>query len=133
MVCCGMVRNEGQPGGGPFWVEENGMRTKQIVEKSQINMKGDQYRLMVQSQYFNPVLMAVSTRDLSGKKLDLENFKDDSKYFVVDKKYEGKPIKFMERPGLWNGSMSKWLTVFVEVPSETFTPVKTVSKFSWDI
>ena len=89
-------------------------------------MKGDQYRLMVQSQYFNPVLMAVSTRDLSGKKLDLENFKDDSKYFVVDKKYEGKPIKFMERPGLWNGSMSKWLTVFVEVSSETFTPVKTV-------
>lgn len=121
----GMVRNEGQPGGGPFWVEENGQRSKQIVEKSQIDLKGDQYRLMVQSQFFNPVLMALSTRDLEGKKLDLDEFADDSKYFVVDKKFEGKPIKFMERPGLWNGSMANWLTIFVEVPSSTFTPVKT--------
>jgi hypothetical protein len=122
---CGMVRNEGQPGGGPFWVEENGVKTKQIVEKSQIDMKGDQYRLMVQSQYFNPVLMAASTKNIHGEKLDLHAFSDDSKYFVVDKKFEGKPIKFMERPGLWNGSMAKWLTIFVEVPSSTFTPVKT--------
>ena len=122
---CGMVRNEGQPGGGPFWVEENGVKTKQIVEKSQIDMKGDQYRLMVQSQYFNPVLMAVSTKNIHGKKLDLHAYSDDSKYFVVDKKFEGKPIKFMERPGLWNGSMAEWLTIFVEVPSSTFTPVKT--------
>lgn len=121
----GMVRNEGQPGGGPFWVEENGQRTKQIVEKSQIDLKGDQYRLMVQSQFFNPVLMAVSTRNLDGNKLDLNEFADESKYFVVDKKFEGKPIKFMERPGLWNGSMANWLTIFVEVPSSTFTPVKT--------
>lgn len=122
---CGMVRNEGQPGGGPFWVEENGIKTKQIVEKSQIDMKGDQYRLMVQSQYFNPVLMAASTKNIHGDKLDLHAFSDDSKYFVVDKKFEGIPIKFMERPGLWNGSMAKWLTIFVEVPSSTFTPVKT--------
>lgn len=123
---CGMVRNEGQPGGGPFWVEENGSRSKQIVEKSQIKMKGEQYRLMVQSQYFNPVLLAISTRDLNGEKIDLNDFADHSKYFIVNKKFEGQPIKFMERPGLWNGSMADWLTIFVEVPSQTFTPVKTV-------
>ncbi|MEX1191603.1 MAG: DUF4301 family protein [Brumimicrobium sp.] len=123
---CGMVRNEGQPGGGPFWVEENGSRSKQIVEKSQIKMKGEQYRLMVQSQYFNPVLMAISTNDLNGKKINLIDYADHSKYFIVNKKFEGQPIKYMERPGLWNGSMADWLTIFVEVPSQTFTPVKTV-------
>ncbi|RFC53522.1 DUF4301 family protein [Brumimicrobium aurantiacum] len=123
---CGMVRNEGQPGGGPFWVEENGMQSKQIVEKSQISKDGNQYRLMVQSQYFNPVIMAVSTKDLDGNKLDLEEFADPDKYFIVEKTYQEKNIKFIERPGLWNGSMSDWLSVFVEVPTETFTPVKTV-------
>jgi hypothetical protein len=89
-------------------------------------MKGEQYRLMVQSQYFNPVLMAVSTKDLNGKKIDLNEYADHSKYFIVNKKFEGQPIKFMEKPGLWNGSMADWLTIFVEVPSQTFTPVKTV-------
>lgn len=123
---CGMVRNEGQPGGGPFWVEENGKQSKQIVEKSQIGKDGSQYRLMVQSQYFNPVLMAISTRDIDGKKLDLQDFADSGKYFIVEKTYQGKKIKFIERPGLWNGSMSDWLSVFVEVPSEAFTPVKTI-------
>jgi len=124
---CGMVRNEGQPGGGPFWVEhEDGSVSKQIVEKAQIKMRGEQYRLMVQSQYFNPVLIALSTKNVLGEKVDLSEFADPKKYFIVDKKFEGKPIKFMERPGLWNGSMANWLTVFVEVPSETFTPVKTV-------
>lgn len=123
---CGMVRNEGQPGGGPFWVEENGVISKQIVEKAQIKMKGEQYRLMVQSQYFNPVIMAISPRNCKGEKLDLMEFADTNKYFIVDKKFEGKQIKFMESPGLWNGSMANWLTVFVEVPSSTFTPVKNV-------
>lgn len=123
---CGMVRNEGQPGGGPFWVRNNGVVSKQIVEKAQIKMRGEQYRLMVQSQYFNPVLMAVSTKNIYGTQLDLTQFSDDDKYFIVQKSFEGQVIKFMERPGLWNGSMSEWITVFVEVPSETFTPVKTV-------
>lgn len=123
---CGMVRNEGQPGGGPFWVRNNGVVSKQIVEKAQIKMRGEQYRLMVQSQYFNPVLMAVSTKNIFGTQLDLTQFSDDDKYFVVQKSFEGQVIKFMERPGLWNGSMSEWITAFVEVPSETFTPVKTV-------
>jgi len=123
---CGMVRNEGQPGGGPFWVKENGKLSKQIVEKSQIGKDGNQYRLMVQSQYFNPVLMAVSTKDIDNNKLDLHEFSDPGKYFIVEKSYLDKDIRFIERPGLWNGSMSDWLSIFVEVPSETFTPVKTV-------
>lgn len=123
---CGMVRNEGQPGGGPFWVEENGKQSKQIVEKSQIGKDGNQYRLMVQSQYFNPVLMAISTKDIDGNKLDLNDFADPNKYFIVEKTYKEKDIRFIERPGLWNGSMSDWLSIFVEVPTETFTPVKTV-------
>src|SRR5690554_2848230 len=123
---CGMVRNEGQPGGGPFWEEKNGKLSKQIVEKSQINRNSDQYRLMVKGQYFNPVLMAVSTKDIDGNKLDLDQFTDKEKYFIVEKSYQGKEIYFMERPGLWNGGMADWLSIFVEVPSEIFTPVKTV-------
>lgn len=124
---CGMVKNEGQPGGGPFWVaDEAGLVSKQIVEKAQIKMSGEQYKLMVQSQYFNPVLMAVSVKNILGEKLNLRDYADHEKYFIVDKKYKGQPIKFMEKPGLWNGSMANWLTLFVEVPSKTFTPVKTV-------
>lgn len=123
---CGMVRNEGQPGGGPFWVRNKGVISKQIVEKAQIKMRGEQYRLMVQSQYFNPVLMALTTKNIYGEQLNLNEFADNDNYFVVQKSFEGQTIKYMERPGLWNGSMSNWLTVFVEVPSETFTPVKNV-------
>lgn len=123
---CGMVKNEGQPGGGPFWINENGVVSKQIVEKAQISMKGDQYKLMVQSTHFNPVMIAASTISLEGKSFDLEKFKDDSKYFIVRKKQHGQPIRYMELPGLWNGSMAHWNTIFVEIPSSTFTPVKTV-------
>ena len=123
---CGMVRNEGQPGGGPFWVKDNGVSTKQIVEKAQITMRGKQYRLMVQSAYFNPVMIVASTKDIDGNKFDLQEFKDDSKFFVVKKKYRGQDIKFTELPGLWNGSMAHWNTIFVEIPSTTFSPVKTV-------
>ncbi len=123
---CGMVKNEGQPGGGPFWVDNGKRITKQIVEKAQIQMRGEQYRLMVQSQYFNPVVMALSPQDMNGKKINLEEYADSSKYFIVNKKYQGKSIKFYEQPGLWNGGMANWTTVFVEIPSEVFTPVKTV-------
>lgn len=123
---CGMVRNEGQPGGGPFWVEENGEVTKQIVEKSQISMRGEQYRLMVQSTYFNPVMIAAVNKDAKGKPFDLFEFRDENKYFVVNKNFKGKDIYFSELPGLWNGSMAHWNSIFVEIPSETFSPVKTV-------
>lgn len=123
---CGMVRNEGQPGGGPFWVKNGKEISKQIVEKAQITMKGEQYRLMVQSSYFNPVLIATHSKNADGKAFNLAEFRDDSKYFVVKKKYQGTPIQFCEEPGLWNGSMSDWISVFVEVPSNAFSPVKTV-------
>jgi len=123
---CGMVRNDGQPGGGPFWVDDNGMISKQIIEKSQITMKGKQYSLMVQSTYFNPVMIVVSTQDLNGNKFDLHNYKDDSKFFIVRKKYKGQDVQFIELPGLWNGSMSNWNSLFIEIPTETFSPVKTV-------
>ncbi len=123
---CGMVRNEGQPGGGPFWVSDNGKISKQIVEKAQITMRGEQYRLMVQSTYFNPVMIVAFTKDLYGNKFDLNNFKDDSKFFVVKKKYKGQDIRFIELPGLWNGSMAHWNSLFIEIPSATFSPVKTI-------
>ncbi len=123
---CGMVRNEGQAGGGPFWVEEEGKITKQIVEKSQINLRGKQFKLMVQSTHFNPVVIVAVNKDLNGKPFDLREYCDESKYFVVNKKYKGKNISFSELPGLWNGSMAFWNTIFVEIPSESFSPVKTV-------
>lgn len=123
---CGMVKNEGQAGGGPFWVKENDIATKQIVEKAQISMKGEQYKLMVQSTHFNPVMIATSSISLDGKKLELENYMDDSKYFIVHKKHHKQSIRYMELPGLWNGSMARWNTLFVEIPSATFSPVKTV-------
>lgn len=123
---CGMVRNEGQPGGGPFWVDDNGKISKQIIEKSQISMNGDQYRLMVQSTYFNPVMIVAVTKDANDNAFDLKQFRDESKFFVVKKKYKGQDIYFSELPGLWNGSMANWNSIFVEIPSDTFSPVKTV-------
>jgi hypothetical protein len=123
---CGMVRNEGQPGGGPFWVRENSGISKQIVEKAQIDMRGEQYRVMIQSTHFNPVMMVCEGRKADGRTIDFDRFKDSTKYFVVSKNHQGTPIRFIELPGLWNGSMAHWNTVFVEVPNSTFSPVKTI-------
>lgn len=123
---CGMVKNEGQPGGGPFWVNKDGIQSKQIVEKAQISMKGDQYRLMVQSTHFNPVMIVASRKSLTGEWFDLVDFKDESSYFIVQKKHRGQSVRFIERPGLWNGGMAHWNTLFLEIPSSTFSPVKTV-------
>ena len=123
---CGMVKNEGQPGGGPFWIERDGKISKQIVEKAQITQKGEQYGLMIKSTHFNPVMIAASTCDIHGNKFDLTQFVDESQYFIVSKTHEGKAIKYMEQPGLWNGGMANWNTIFIEAPKETFSPVKTV-------
>jgi hypothetical protein len=123
---CGMVRNEGQPGGGPFLVEENGIIRKQIVEKAQIASSADQMDQMVKSTHFNPVMMVLSYQQANGKNFNLIDFADNSKFFIVQKKQQGKNIRFMELPGLWNGAMANWITVFVEIPNETFSPVKTV-------
>lgn len=123
---CGMVKNEGQPGGGPFWVKQDGIVNKQIVEKAQISKNEDQFRLMVQSTHFNPVMIATSSYLPDGTKANLEEYKDNSKFFIVHKQHLGQNIRYMELPGLWNGSMSNWNTLFVEIPSATFSPVKTV-------
>ena len=81
---------------------------------------------MVQSNYFNPVMIVASPKDLNNEKFDLNQYKDDSKFFVVRKKHKGQDIRFIELPGLWNGSMAHWNSIFVEIPSTTFSPVKTV-------
>ena len=123
---CGMVRNEGQPGGGPFWINDNGVISKQIIEKAQISTSSDQFRVMIQSTHFNPVMMVCQGKNTDGSNINFEAFRDDEKYFVVHKKYQGEDILFTELPGLWNGSMEHWNSVFVEIPNETFSPVKTI-------
>jgi hypothetical protein len=123
---CGMVKNIGQPGGGPFWIEKNGQLSKQIIEKSQISNNEEQLKILGESSHFNPVMLVASVKDYEGLKFDLETFCDQDSFFVVDKTQEGRKIKYIEKPGLWNGSMANWLTVFVEVPSEVFSPVKSI-------
>ncbi|MCF0206056.1 MAG: DUF4301 family protein, partial [Bacteroidales bacterium] len=122
---CGMVKNTGEPGGGPFFVEKDGKTSLQIVEKAQINLNDDkQNQHFKNSTHFNPVDLVCYTKDASGKKFELNDFVDESTCFISEKTYNGKPIKVLEHPGLWNGSMANWQTIFVEVPLITFNPVK---------
>ncbi|MEN9969779.1 MAG: hypothetical protein RIR94_1986 [Bacteroidota bacterium] len=121
---CGMVRNDGQPGGGPFHVELNGVATKQIVEKAQLYGHPQASQLLLQSAYFNPVLMVLSPCDLTDKPHSLQQFTDPTTNFVVEKTQNGELVYFVEQPGLWNGAMANWNTLFVEVPSAVFSPVK---------
>ncbi len=125
---CGMVRNEGEPGGGPFYVRsESGEISLQIVETSQIDMDDpEKAELVSGSTHFNPVDLVCSTRDYMGDRFNLAAFVDQNTGFISEKSVGGKPLKALERPGLWNGSMAGWLTLFVEVPVETFSPVKTI-------
>ncbi len=123
---CGMVRNTGAPGGGPFWVRrKNGIIDLQIVESSQIS-PSDKH-IMQESEYFNPVDLVCGTKDYTGKKFDLEKYIDNDTGFISEKSKDGKNLRAMERPGLWNGAMSHWNTIFVAVSPATFTPVKVVS------
>ena len=124
---CGMVVNEGQPGGGPYWVQnKNGIISKQIVEKAQISKDKEQYYKMLKATHHNPVEIICGVCDYKGDKFDLSEYSNEDLYFIVEKDQQGQKIKYVERPGLWNGSMDNWNTVFVEVESKTFTPVKTV-------
>jgi hypothetical protein len=125
---CGMVKNEGEPGGGPFYVRsESGGVTLQIVESSQIDLNNPEKAALVgHSTHFNPVDLVCSTRDYRGEKFNLTRFVDPSTGFISEKSVGGKELKALELPGLWNGAMAHWLTLFVEVPIETFSPVKTV-------
>lgn len=125
---CGMVKNEGEPGGGPFWIEENGTLSLQIIEKAQINLESyEQQQIWNSSTHFNPVDLVCGVKDYRGQKFDLEKFVDKNAYLISEKSSEGRNLKALELPGLWNGAMARWNTVFVEVPIVTFTPVKTVN------
>ena len=123
---CGMVKNDGQPGGGPFFVANAGQKSKQIVEKAQLTQLPKASQLLLQSTHFNPVMMVLSPCDLDGQPHQLADFVDRSACFVVDKQQDGESVKFVEQPGLWNGAMAHWNTLFVEVPSTVFSPVKSV-------
>ncbi len=129
MRVCGMVRNEGEPGGGPFMVEDaNGQRSYQIVESSQINLEDKAQAAIVENAtHFNPVDIVCATKDYNGEAFNLTDFVDESTGFIAEKTYQGKAIKAQELPGLWNGAMAHWISLFVEVPISTFNPVKTVN------
>ena len=125
---CGMVKNEGEPGGGPFYVRsESGEVSLQIVESSQIDLNDpEKVALLKQSTHFNPVDLVCSIRDYRGERFNLTQFVDPNTGFISEKSLGGRDLKALELPGLWNGAMAHWLTLFVEVPIETFSPVKTV-------
>lgn len=126
---CGMVKNEGEPGGGPFWAKNNDQTVSlQIVEKVQIDLNDPkQLELLNQSTHFNPVDLICSIKNYKGEKFELVAFRDSQTGFISSKSKDGVSIKALELPGLWNGAMSDWNTVFVEVPVETFNPVKTIN------
>lgn len=124
---CGMVKNEGEPGGGPFWVEEGKTQSLQIIEQAQVDHTSEeQQHIWSSSTHFNPVDLVCGVKDYTGQKFELNRFVDENSYFISQKSMEGRDLKALEYPGLWNGSMARWNTVFVEVPIITFNPVKTI-------
>jgi len=129
MRVCGMVKNEGEPGGGPFWViDEDDVESLQIVEASQIDFSNpDQKEIVSRSTHFNPVDLVCGVRNYKGENFDLHEFVDPEAGFISIKSKDGKELKAQELPGLWNGAMADWITVFVETPLITFNPVKTVN------
>lgn len=126
---CGMVKNEGEPGGGPFWVKDkNNQVSLQIVEFAQINFsRKNQQSLVYKATHFNPTDLVCGVRNYKGEKFNLMDYVDPEAAFITMKTQNGIDIKALELPGLWNGSMAHWNSIFVEVPLTTFNPVKTVN------
>jgi hypothetical protein len=126
---CGMVKNEGEPGGGPFWARNaDGTVSLQIVENSQIDYNDSgQKEIAHDSTHFNPVDLVCGVRNFKGEKFNLMKYRDPETGFISSKSKDGKIIKAQELPGLWNGAMADWITLFVEVPAITFNPVKTIN------
>ena len=126
---CGMVKNTGEPGGGPFWIQEkDGTQSLQILETAQIDLNDSGSKNHFQaSTHFNPVDLVCGTRDYRGQAFDLLQFRDMNTGFITEKSKSGKVLKALELPGLWNGAMAHWNTLFVEVPLITFNPVKTIN------
>lgn len=125
---CGMVKNEGEPGGGPFFVKHlDNTATLQIVEKAQIDLTNKTTKEIFESStHFNPVDLVLSPMRYNGEKFDLSKYVDPSTGFISEKSKDGKLLKALELPGLWNGAMADWNTIFVETPVETFNPVKNI-------
>lgn len=125
---CGMVKNSGEPGGGPFWVENaQGRLSRQIVELSQVERSDPQQAaIAAAATHFNPVIMACAMRDGEGRPYPLDSYVDHQAAIVTGKVQNGQPVRILEHPGLWNGAMAGWHTLFVELPQSTFNPVKTV-------
>ncbi len=121
---CGVVRNTGAPGGGPFWTRGDKFTSLQIVESAQI--APEKRDIMNTASHFNPVDLVCGVRDYLGHKFDLTKYIDPKTGFISEKSSTGRALRAMERPGLWNGAMAEWNTIFVQVPATTFTPVKTV-------
>ncbi|MBC3783709.1 DUF4301 family protein [Spirosoma utsteinense] len=126
---CGMVQNVGEPGGGPFWARnQDGSVSLQVVESAQIDLTNPaQKAIFDEATHFNPVDLVCGLKDHHGRKYDLPAFRDPQTGFITAKSKDGKDLKAQELPGLWNGAMADWNTIFVEVPLITFNPVKTVN------
>ncbi len=124
----GMVKNQGEPGGGPFIIaEKDGSTSLQVLESVQINMSDDHARnALASATHFNPVDIVCCLHDYKGQSFDLLQYVDEDAGFISSKSYQGRELKALELPGLWNGAMSNWNTLFVEVPLATFNPVKVV-------
>jgi len=129
MRVCGVVKNVGEPGGGPFLTyNQDGTVSLQILESSQIDKSNKEYmEMFTKGTHFNPVDLVCAVKDYNGKPFNLPDFVDKTTGFISSKSKSGKELKALELPGLWNGAMSDWSTVFVEVPLSTFNPVKTVN------
>jgi|TARA_B110000046_G_scaffold24417_1_gene23573 hypothetical protein len=125
---CGMVKNEGEPGGGPFWTATDQGRSLQIVEGAQVNFNvKEQKQIFEKASHFNPVDVVCGVKNHKNKKFNLLDFRDSSAGIITQKSQRDRDIKVQELPGLWNGAMAYWHTVFVEVPLSTFNPVKTIN------
>lgn len=124
-----MVKNEGETGGEPFWVlNDSGEKSLQIVESSQIDLKNPtQKKIVSEATHFNPVDLVCGVKDYRGRKFNLKDFVDPQTGFISEKSQNGKALKAQELPGLWNGAMADWITIFVECPIITFNPVKIIN------
>ncbi|MDW3024181.1 MAG: DUF4301 family protein [Alphaproteobacteria bacterium] len=122
---CGIIKNTGEPGGGPFWVrDEMGTESLQIVEPGQI--APDNISILKNGEFFSPTDIVCMTRDINGHAFNLSEYIDTNAGFISEKSKDGRKLRAMERPGLWNGAMARWNTIFVETPLSTFTPVKVI-------
>lgn len=123
-----MLLNQGEPGGGPFVVDNGEYTDLQICEKSEIDLNNkEQFKILNSSEFFNPVELVCFVKDYKGDKFNLIEYVNEERYFISEKSYKGKDIKALEHPRLWSGAMHHWNTIFVEVPLSTFNPVKKVN------